>query len=86
MRWEMMSWCGDELVVGQGFPVGKVQHGQFRGKKAQLLFKSLGTLAVGSQQQGEAFGGSRRFGNRQGQRSTGQIAPGLLTVGGGKAG
>ena len=36
-----------EQVVGQGFPVREMQHGQIRGEEAQLLFQPFGTLAVG---------------------------------------
>ena len=43
-----------EQVVGQGFPIGERQHRQVRGKEAKFLFQTIGSLAVGCQQQSEA--------------------------------
>ncbi|MCY1176527.1 hypothetical protein D9M73_168020 [compost metagenome] len=68
-----------EQVVGQGFPVGKVQYGQIRGEESQLLFQPFGTLAVGGQQQGKALGSAGGLGDGQAQGGTGQIAPVLFT-------
>ena len=68
-----------EQVVGQGFPVGEMQHRQLGRKEPQLLLKAFGTLAVGGQEQGEAPGGAGGLGNREAQGSTGQIAPVLFT-------
>ncbi|MNI23582.1 hypothetical protein D3C73_771760 [compost metagenome] len=68
-----------EQVVGQGFPVGKVQYGQIRGEETQLLFQPFGTLAVGGQQQGKALGSAGGLGDGQAQGGTGQVAPVLFT-------
>ena len=68
-----------EWIVGQGFPVGKMQHRQVGGKEPQFLLKAFGALAVGGQEQGEAPGGAGGLGNREAQGGTGQIAPVLFT-------
>ena len=68
-----------EQVVGQGFPVGKMQHRQIRGEEAQLLLQPSGTLAVGGEQQGKALGCAGSLGNGQAQGGTGQVAPVLFT-------
>src|SRR5690606_3363185 len=38
-------------VVGQNFPVGKMQHRQFAGKKADFFFQSQGTGRIGGNHQ-----------------------------------
>ncbi len=68
-----------EQIVGQGFPVGKVQHRQIGGEEAQLLLQPLGALAVGGEQQGKALGCAGSLGNGQAQGGTGQVAPVLFT-------
>ena len=68
-----------EQIVRQGFPVGKMQYRQVRGKESQFLLKTLGALAVSGQEQGEAPGGAGSLGNREAQGGTGQIAPVLFT-------
>ncbi|MNO97438.1 hypothetical protein D3C76_891470 [compost metagenome] len=67
-----------EQVVGQGFPIGERQHGQVRGKEAQLLLQTVGGLAVGRQQQGEAASAAGGFGDGKAEGGTGQVAPGLF--------
>ncbi|MNT98451.1 hypothetical protein D3C72_2410370 [compost metagenome] len=68
-----------EQIVGQGFPVGEGQYRQLRRKKTQLLLEPVSALAVGGQQQGEAFGGAGSFGDGQAQGGARQVAPGLFT-------
>ncbi len=60
-----------EQVVGQGFPIGERQHRQVRGKEAKLLFQTIGSLAVGSQQQSEAARAAGGFGDGQAEGGTG---------------
>jgi len=73
-----------EQIVGQGFPVGEMQHRKIGGEKLQFLFHSLGALAVGGQKQGEAFRGARSLGDGQTKSGTGQVAPMLFACGGRK--
>ncbi|MNQ45850.1 hypothetical protein D3C85_596460 [compost metagenome] len=72
-----------EYVVGQGFPIGEVQHRQVGGEEAQFLLQALGALAVGGQQQGEALRGSGGLGDGQALGGAGQIAP-VLFAGSGR--
>ena len=67
-----------EQVVGQGFPIGERQHRQVWGKEAQLLFQTVGGLAVGRQQQGEAASAAGGLGDGKAEGGTGQVAPGLF--------
>lgn len=67
-----------EQVVGQGFPIGERQHRQVRGEEAQLLLQTVGGLAVGCQQQGEAASAGGGLGDGKAEGGTGQVAPGLF--------
>ena len=67
-----------EQVVGQGFPVGERQHRQVRGEEAQLLLQTVGGLAVGCQQQGEAASVAGGLGDGKAEGGTGQVTPGLF--------
>ncbi|MNN37913.1 hypothetical protein D3C81_1518820 [compost metagenome] len=68
-----------EQIVGQGFPVGEMQHRQIRGEETQLLFQPFGTLAIGCKQQRKALGSAGGLGNGEAQGGTGQVAPMLFT-------
>ncbi|MNJ61408.1 hypothetical protein D3C77_571930 [compost metagenome] len=75
---------GREHIVGQGFPVGKMQNRQGWREERQFFLEAFGALAVGGQQQGEAFGLAGRLGDGQGQRGPGQVAPVLFARRGGQ--
>ncbi len=72
-----------EQVVGQGFPVGEVQHREIRGEEGQFFLQAFGALAALGQYQREAACAVGRFGYRQGEGGTGQVAP-LLFAGAGR--
>ena len=71
-----------EQVVGQRFPIRKMQNRQLRGEEGELFLQALGALAVGGEEEREAFGVVGCFGNRQAQRGSWKIAPVLLAAGG----
>ncbi len=71
-----------EQVVGQRFPIRKMQNRQLRGEEGELFLQALGALAIRGEEEREAFGVVGCFGNRQAQRGSWKIAPVLLAAGG----
>ena len=71
-----------EQVVGQRFPIRKMQNRQIRSEEGEFFLQALGALAVGGEEEREAFGVAGCFGNRQAQRGSWKIAPMLLAAGG----
>ncbi len=82
-----------EQVVGQGFPVGEVQHRQIAGQHAQVVFERLGAVAVAGDGQHQALVAAGGLGQAERQRAgavrrtpQGALLAGLGARRGGKEG
>src|SRR3546814_6856570 len=65
-------------IVGQGFPVREMQHGQIRGEETQLMLEQLGDVAVGVKKQGKALCSAGSIVDGQDQGGPEQVAPEVL--------